>query len=192
VLWPALAARVGVRLDRRGTARLVEFTRKVAAEAATGARIPLAGGADVVARRGAIVLRPRALVARAARRPVEAADGARELSTGEVVHFGRFRFRPVGRVAAGDPWSAELPAEGPLVVRAWRAGDRMRGGGAEAARRVKRFFSDARIPGAERTGWPVVEAGGTVLWIPGVRRGHAVTGRLDQPARRYLCELIDD
>lgn len=118
--------------------------------------------------------------------------GVRELAGGEVVQFGRFRFRPVRRVAAADPWSAELPAEGSLVVRAWRAGDRIHGGGAQAARRVKRFFSDARIPGAERAGWPVVEAGGTVLWIPGVRRGHAVTGRLGEPARRYLCELIDD
>jgi tRNA(Ile)-lysidine synthetase-like protein len=162
----------------------------VAAEAATGARIQLAGGAEVVARRGAIVLYPGALAERVGRRPTT--DGARLLGAGEVVDFGRFRFRPVRRIRAEDAWAAALPAEVPLVVRAWRAGDRMWGAGGQAARRVKRFFSDARIPGAERAGWPVIVAGDAVVWVPGVRRGHAVTGRAGMPARRYLCELIDD
>ena len=41
MLWAAIAGRVGVRLDWRGTERLVEFTIKCRA----GSRIPLAGGA---------------------------------------------------------------------------------------------------------------------------------------------------
>jgi tRNA(Ile)-lysidine synthase len=43
VLWPAIAGRSGVRLDRRGTKRLVEFTIKGRA----GSSIPLSGGASV-------------------------------------------------------------------------------------------------------------------------------------------------
>ena len=43
VLWPALAERVGVVLDRRGTERLVAFTTR----ARPAGRVPLSGGARV-------------------------------------------------------------------------------------------------------------------------------------------------
>lgn len=43
VVWPAIAGRIGVRLDWRGTERLVEFTIR----GQVGARIPLSGGASV-------------------------------------------------------------------------------------------------------------------------------------------------
>ena len=49
-LWPALAARAGVILDRRGTQRLAEFT----IEGATGQQIQLAGGIRVHMQRRAI------------------------------------------------------------------------------------------------------------------------------------------
>ncbi len=56
-LWPAVAARGRVRLDRRGVVRLTEFTRSIAAGAAVGRRIQLSGFVDVESVRGAIVLR---------------------------------------------------------------------------------------------------------------------------------------
>lgn len=43
VLWPAIAARVGVRLDWRGTERLAAFTN----DARTGGQVPLSGGVRV-------------------------------------------------------------------------------------------------------------------------------------------------
>jgi len=43
VLWPAIAARAGVRLDWRGTERLAAFTN----EARTGGQVPLSGGVRV-------------------------------------------------------------------------------------------------------------------------------------------------
>jgi tRNA(Ile)-lysidine synthase len=43
-LWPAIAARVGVALDWRGTRRLVAFT----IEGKRGGRIPLSGGVEVL------------------------------------------------------------------------------------------------------------------------------------------------
>lgn len=52
-LWPALAARAGVVLDRRGTARLAEFT--IGGE--TGQQIQLAGGVRVHMERRAITFR---------------------------------------------------------------------------------------------------------------------------------------
>ena len=43
LFWPDVAGRIGVALDRRGTARLAMFTTKVA----SGHRMPLSGGAIV-------------------------------------------------------------------------------------------------------------------------------------------------
>jgi tRNA(Ile)-lysidine synthase len=208
VVWPALAARGGVRLDRRGTARLVAFTIRVAAEAtAVGAGIPLAGGVEVVVRRGPRVPGGRAaeteLVLRrsaAVGRRVPAVPGPVRLADG--VQLGAWRFRAGGE-AVGALWSARLPADRPLVVRAWRPGDRIRaagrGGVGGAARRVKRYLAEARIPGSERPRWPVVvascgeagAAGEEVLWVPGVCRSDAATDRPETPGQHFICERID-
>lgn len=53
VLWPALAARASVVLDRRGTQRAAEFTIK----GATGGAIQLSGGVEIVMRRDHMLLR---------------------------------------------------------------------------------------------------------------------------------------
>lgn len=55
-LWPALAARIGVVLDARGTERLASFT----IDGETGQRIQLAGGTEVRMERGALVFAPLA------------------------------------------------------------------------------------------------------------------------------------
>lgn len=53
VLWPAIVARAGVALDRRGTERLVAFTHS----STSGRRIPLSGGAEVRRTAGTFVVR---------------------------------------------------------------------------------------------------------------------------------------
>jgi tRNA(Ile)-lysidine synthetase-like protein len=53
VLWPALAARASVVMDRRGTQRAAEFTIK----GATGGAIQLSGGIEIVMRRDHMLLR---------------------------------------------------------------------------------------------------------------------------------------
>ncbi|HEV7838112.1 MAG TPA: hypothetical protein VGO75_08620, partial [Gemmatimonadaceae bacterium] len=53
VLWPALAARASVVMDRRGTHRAAEFTIK----GATGGTIQLSGGVEIVMRRDHMLLR---------------------------------------------------------------------------------------------------------------------------------------
>jgi tRNA(Ile)-lysidine synthase len=102
-----------------------------------------------------------------------------------------WRFRRVGQSPPNDVWTAALPADCRLTMRQWRAGDRMRAAGASAARRVKRFFSDAGIAGPDRVGWPVVLADGEIVWIPGVRRSDAATDRSGRPVLRYRCERND-
>ena len=53
VLWPALAARVSVVMDRRGTHRAAEFTIR----GATGGTIQLSGGVEILMRRDHMLLR---------------------------------------------------------------------------------------------------------------------------------------
>ena len=195
VLWPAIAARALVTLDRRGTLRLAQFT----SSGAPGARIQLSGGIEVYRDRDAFVVRRTALVPRL----------EEELPLVGVVQLGGWRFRPdsahdargagssietpdEGRsVRPDDAWIADLPADRRLTVRAWRAADRMRAREHEPARRVKRFFGDARIPGPGRAGWPVVLADDEIVWIPGVRRTVAASERSGRPVVRYSCERVD-
>jgi tRNA(Ile)-lysidine synthase len=205
VLWPALAARAGVRLDRRGTARLVAFTIRVAAEAAAvGARVPLAGGAEAAVRRG-----PRVpggaggTTVVLTRRPVRAGPvvdgGAVPLANDLRLGGWRLVRRPAGP-GADAAWSATLPVDRALVVRAWRPGDRIRGGGGgepRSARRVKRFLAEAGVPAEARPAWPVVVAAGPggvgeeILWVPGVCRSDAATDRPETPGQHFICERID-
>jgi tRNA(Ile)-lysidine synthetase-like protein len=96
-----------------------------------------------------------------------------------------FRWEERGRAATGrirrlaeDPrWAIfdgeKLPA--PLSVRGLKAGDRIRPFGLNADKKVKEILIDRKVPREERWGRPVVcDAGGKILWIPGVlRSAHA-------------------
>ena len=174
VLWPALAGRVGLALDRRGTHRCTTFTMKQPHRGA----IPLAGGWMLEARAGELMLR-RA-------RPTD--PGVSELPADGTVTWGAFRFTVAEEASGTDGWSAAIAGSEPIVVRRWRAGDRLAASGAHGARRVKRYLTEAGVIGSDRAGWPVVEQGGKIVWIPGVRRSDAATVRSGRPLRHYLCE----
>ena len=176
-LAPAVAARAGVVLDRRGTTRLSQFILR----SRTGARIQLSGHAE------ALRLHDRVTI----RRAVRTSGGCEELALVDHTVAGRWRLHLVEQSRPDDLWTAALPGERLLTVRGWRAGDRMRAAGSPSARRVKRFFSDAGIAGPERDGWPVVLADGEIVWIPGVRRSDAATDRSGRPVLRYRCERND-
>ncbi len=175
-LWPALAARVGVALDRRGTERVVSFTIR----GRVGGRVQVSGGWEVHRGRDSFELR-RSAHELVAELPLEC---------GAEVRLGAWRFAP-GAERADDPWTAVLPADTVSVVRPWRPGDRMVAAGNARARRVKRFLSDARVSGPHRSRWPVVVSGGEVVWIPGVRRGIAATARPGRSEVSYACEFDD-
>lgn len=173
VLWPAVAARAGVCLDRRGTRRLAMFT----SSAGRMARVPLAGGAEVV------VLPERFLVRRRVPRSF------REVPLSTTTRVAGWHLRIIQPVAAGtSPWVAALPTDRPLTVRSWQPGDRIHRAGSGTARRVKRFLAEAGIPGPLRAGWPVVLAEGEIVWIPGVCRSDAATARPGRPAITFRCE----
>jgi tRNA(Ile)-lysidine synthase len=85
VVWPVLAARAGVTLDRRGTARLGEFTRR----AKIGAVMQVSGGFEVQRSRFSLVVRRPGYVP---------ADGrtADEAEPGPVLMARAIRWIPVG------------------------------------------------------------------------------------------------
>ena len=182
LLWPALAARVGVTLDRRGTRRASGFT----IEGRAGREVPLAGGAVLRCAGDRFVLYRRT--------PDIDPVAPDALRLGPHAVVGRFRFTRTPDAGAGRSpslWEAAFDRDAALTVRGWRAGDRMPAGAGGRARRVKRFLADARVPAYDRPGWPVVVADGAIAWIPGVRRSDAATVRPGRPAVRYECDRND-
>ena len=63
----------------------------------------------------------------------------------------------------------------PVIVRNWRPGDRFSPLGAGGTQKLKKFFSDHKIPAAERRRCPLLVSGDRILWVA----GH----RIDQRAR---------
>ena len=172
-LWPALAARVGVTLDRRGTERIAAFTPGAGA----GARIQLSGGVEVVRVRDGFAFGSLGSPADSAVRALA-----------QAVSIGRWHFAPRAPGAADGSWVTGFAAGVALTVRTWRAGDRMRRSGSATPRRVARIFADAGIVGADRQGWPVVLVGDEIVWIPGVCRSDAASVRSGWPAVGWGCE----
>ena len=180
VIWPELAARAGVTLDRRGTRRVVDFT----ASGRAGRRIQLSGGWELTRSRARFELRPVAA-------GVVVPDVGQALEA--PMTWDRWAFAAVDATLDADPWRVTLPRVGSLRVRAWRPGDRLtiRRGDRLIARKVKYFLSDAGISGHVRARWPVVLAGNEIVWIPGVRRSDAAAVRSGGPVVMYACDYLD-
>jgi tRNA(Ile)-lysidine synthase len=174
MLWSALAGRVGLALDRRGTQRCATFTMKRPREG----KIPLSGRWWLEARRHELVLG----------RHRSGAIGLSLLPEDGTLEWGRFRFSIASTESSENGWSAALPMTSPAQVRCWRPGDRLAPASGQGRRRVKRYLSDAGLLGSDRAEWPVVILGDEIVWIPGVRRSDAATARSGRPARYYVCE----
>jgi tRNA(Ile)-lysidine synthase len=176
VVWPDIAARIGLALDRRGTERLAAFTH----DGRIGGRVQLSGGWQVIRSRDAFQLRASEL----------SPPGEASLHASTETRWDSWEFRPVRGTASADAWSAWLPGEAPLVVRRWRPGDVMLVRADGRPRKVKYLLSDAGITGHERARWPVVLAADQIIWIPGVRRSAVATARSGRPALAFACEYI--
>jgi tRNA(Ile)-lysidine synthetase-like protein len=176
-LLPAILARAGVVLDRRGIVRLAEFARR----SRVGARVQLSGAWEVTRSRDALQLRSAGV-----RQPTPKALGLSQPTS----WFG-WRFSPSGRERVDNSWGASLPLDRPLAVRAWRAGDVMIAGAKARRRKVKELLSRAGITGADRAYWPVVVAGDDIVWIPGVRRSEEAADSAAQPGLSFVCEYLN-
>ena len=175
VLWPAIAARVGVVTDWRGIRRAAAFT----IHGRVGARVQLSDGWTLSRSREAFELRRE-----------HAALPEATLALPRL-EWGAWVFRSLRRASAVGAWQARLPAGRPLTVRVWRPGDRMETDAGAAPRRVTRLLSDAGVSGHLRAHWPVVLAGERIVWIPGIRQSPAATVRPGPPGVLFACDFHD-
>jgi tRNA(Ile)-lysidine synthase len=126
---------------------------------------------------------PASLVARPVPLPgtVALPEIARALDARVVPAAGYIVPRDAARVAFD---ADALP--GPLVVRRRRRGDRLQPFGAGGERRLKTLLIAAKVPRWERERLPVVEAGGIIVWVAGLRRSAAAPVT---PDTRRVLEL---
>ena len=75
-------------------------------------------------------------------------------------------------------------AQASLELRNWRPGDRYRRVGQSHEQRIKLLFQGARVPLWERRNWPVLTAGGTIVWSR--RFGPALEYARDASTRAIL------
>jgi tRNA(Ile)-lysidine synthase len=72
----------------------------------------------------------------------------------------------VGRTA----WTTWLVGGGEWEVRPPRPGERLAPLGGVGRRPLRRLLMEARVPRSERSGYPVLARGETILWVPGICR----------------------
>ena len=77
----------------------------------------------------------------------------------------------------------------PLVLRNVRPSDRFQPLGMRGTQKVKKYFSDHKIPRHERDRCPVLLSGGRIIWLVGHRIDDArrVTGATQKVLRVELC-----
>jgi tRNA(Ile)-lysidine synthase len=78
---------------------------------------------------------------------------------------------------------------GTYQVRPWRPGDRIRPLGGTGRRLVVHCMQDVRMARHTRASWPVVTAGETVVWVPGVCRSADALPEAGHPALRMDADL---
>ena len=77
----------------------------------------------------------------------------------------------------------------PLVIRNFRPGDRFSPLGVSGRQKLKKFFSDHKIPRAERRQCPIVLSRDKIIWVAGYRLDNAV--KIDAQTRCVLkAELL--
>ncbi|MFH0878703.1 MAG: tRNA lysidine(34) synthetase TilS [Lentisphaerota bacterium] len=80
----------------------------------------------------------------------------------------------------------------PMVLRSWRAGDRINPLGMQGSKKIQDLFVDGKIPRDQRPGIPVLECRGAVVWVAGYRvaKGWEVKNPR-QPSLHVFIDRID-
>ena len=76
--------------------------------------------------------------------------------------------------------------EGPLTVRPWREGDRMRPLGLGGTKSLQDLFTDRKVPRGLRRALPVVTSEGRIAWIAGVAVSEEFAARPGAPQSAVL------
>lgn len=160
-----LAERAAGRQVALGRGRAAEITRLAALP--EGGEVQLGGGVSALCESGVVRFTVDDLDAAPAPESVP-------LTLPGRCRIGEWELRAELRTAPLAPAGPELATldaaalGGPLEVRTWRPGDRMRPLGMAGSKTLGDLFTDRRIPRSQRNSLPVVLAGDRVAWIPGV------------------------
>ncbi len=159
----ALAERASGRPVALGRARAAEIVRLAGKH--EGGAVELGGGLVAVCESGLIGF--RAATEDAAPEPVALTlPGKVQVGGWEV----RAEIHP-GPVEPAGPDVATLDAgalSGPIEVRTWRQGDRIRPLGMTGTKTLQDLFTDGGVPRSLRHSVPVITVDGTVAWVAGV------------------------
>ena len=82
------------------------------------------------------------------------------------------------KTAAEAYISRAAVGKSPLLLRSWRAGDRIKPWGMKGTKKLQDVFGEMKVPRDERARVPVLVCRGEVVWVPGYRiaRGWEVMG----------------
>lgn len=105
---------------------------------------------------------------RAGSRRLELRDGLTLVREYERVWLEQAPLALDGEVRWGS-WRISSEERG-LMVRAWRAGDRLAG----RSKKIQDVFVDAKVPRSEREAWPLVVRGDEVVAVPGIVEARGV------------------
>jgi len=172
--WEPALQRLALRsLAERAAGRQIALGRSRASEIARiasdpeGGEVQLGGGISAICESGTISFRVMdPLDAAPAPVGVLTLPGRCQVGDWEV----RAELHPAP-VAPAGPELATLDASalgGPLGVRTWREGDRIRPLGMTGSKTLGDLFADRGVPRSQRTRVPIVTCGDRVAWVAGV------------------------
>ena len=156
----------------------VQSILQLAESGENGKCLALPGGVEVRREQDSLIFCAGDAIAKANRRkPLEferAIDLQRTEMDVSVPELGCvFRFRVIDWPSKrGDTIEKEFvldrdALQSPLVLRSWRAGDKLRPCGHRSAHKLKRLLNQKRVSRWEREGWPVLTSGGVLAWARG-------------------------
>lgn len=170
---------------RELSAQHVEQIIRLASELTSGRHVELPGGICVERSFNNLIfagigvegtpLASMETIARAAayQYVVELPDlGAATISVPELGR--RFHLKVIDWPSAARDTKREIRAldahllRAPLILRSWQPGDAYRPSGRRHIRKLKQMFTAKRVPWRQRTGWPVLESGGRIVWSRGM------------------------
>jgi tRNA(Ile)-lysidine synthase len=91
-----------------------------------------------------------------------------ELGVPGTARFGGWEVEASVGPPSAEAWLDPGAAQGPLVIRSWQDGDRMRPVGVGGTKSLQDLFTDRKVPRALRRSLPVVCAGEEIAWVAGV------------------------
>ena len=76
---------------------------------------------------------------------------------------------------------------GPIRIRNWRPGDRFWPANTKQPKKVKELLNDRHAVGIEKKLWPVIEAGGELVWMRGFAPPAAVRSGRGASRVIWIC-----